>query len=181
MSAGKKYLVQQIFIDNFGRVLDSYEIGVGRIVNHSHTLVASFCIASSWTSRSPCNSTSSFITGFQWSSRDFRLISWSRSGRPRMNLGWQNSQVWSWLEGEIYMEAWRRKGVNKKWEAKGDEKFTRLLTWKPYIFNWRTKLENCHYQMRIIWVRDPNDKGATWRKYSKHAVNNKDSRYCGGR
>ena len=59
-----------------------------------------------------------------------------------------------------------KKMLIKQWEVKGNDKLTRLMTWKPYIFNWRTKLENCNYQMWIVWVRDPNDKDAIWRKHS---------------
>ena len=134
MFIDKKYLIQQLIIDNFRRVPDKNEIGAGRIVNYSdpRSFVIHQCsITSCWTCQGNSTSTS-FFAGFQWSSRVFRLISWSGSARPRMNLKWQNSQVYFW----------------------------------SYILNWRTKLENCHHQMRIAWVRDPNDKGTTWRKHN---------------
>ena len=70
------------------------------------------------------------------------------------------------------MDAWCRDDVDEEWEAKWDDNLSRLMTWKPYIFKWRMKLENCHYQMRIVWPRDPSDKGITWRKCNcEHAVN----------
>jgi hypothetical protein len=52
------------------------------------------------------------------------------------------------IEGRDLNGSRRRKDVDEQVRGKGD-KLTRLMTWKPYIFNRRTKLENCHYQIRI--------------------------------
>ena len=45
MFIDKKYLIQQLIIDNFRRVPDKNEIGAGRIVNYSQTLVVSLYIS----------------------------------------------------------------------------------------------------------------------------------------
>ena len=60
----------------------------------SHSLRFSSLSALSCATTSPGSSTRCFIPPGSGSSA-FRLISSSRSGRPRRNLGWENSHVWA--------------------------------------------------------------------------------------
>ena len=68
-----------------------------------------------------------------------------------------------WIPMEVLMEA-EKMLINN--EAKGDENLPGpdwLLGSRISLID--AKLENCHYQMRIAQVRDPNDKGATWQNH----------------
>ena len=135
MFIDKKYLIQQLIIDNFRRVPDKNEIGAGRIVNYSQTLVVSLYISAVshrvervrvTLLQHPSSLDSNEVQGFS---------AWSHEVDQR-------GHVWTW-----------------------SDKISQVYFWS-YIFNWRTKLENCHHQMRIVWVRDSNDKGTTWRKHN---------------